>query len=234
MNDWKLIPGEMDRRKLRALSNHRDAIKPLRVANAEVYLSPTNVELFSFDDDYLRHLEAQDAATVDHFVSYFTHLLRIKFRARKLHRDEIDDLTQETFVRVMRAIDRREIKQANRLGSFVNSVGTNVLNEHYHHINRDSRNVGVESVEVPDPQGDLEVSMLRREDQETVREVLRKLPEKDQAILRARFMDETDKDEICGQFRVKRGYLRVLVHRASHSFKVQYRPRKIKKKAVGS
>lgn len=237
LNDVKESAGIKVAEKVKVFDASRygaQARKPLRLLNAEVYLSPSKVELFSFDDDYLRRLEAEDPGTVDHFVSYFTELLRIKLRARKLRCDEIDDLIQETFLRVMRAIQRRDIQQPSRLGSYVNSVNTNVLLEHYRDNKRDSKNVDVDSVDVHDPQSDLEEAIFRQENQESVRGVLGKLSEKDQAILRARFMDDMDKDEICSRFHVKRGYLRVLVHRAAHSFKVHYRPKKSRKKATGS
>jgi RNA polymerase sigma-70 factor (ECF subfamily) len=40
--------------------------------------------------------------------------------------------------------------------------------------------------------------------------------------LRAVFLDERDKDEICTELGVDRDYLRVLLHRAKASFRVMY------------
>ncbi len=45
------------------------------------------------------------------------------------------------------------------------------------------------------------------------------MAEKDQQILRAVFLEEVDKTEICKRFNVDRDYLRVLVHRAKIRFR---------------
>jgi len=41
-----------------------------------------------------------------HFVAYFEQLLRIKLRARALASDKVEDLRQETFIRVIAALRR--------------------------------------------------------------------------------------------------------------------------------
>src|SRR5438270_11816297 len=88
---------------------------PQGSVHAEVYLSPTTVELFPFDEAYFRRLEADDPVTVAHFVSYFTPLLRIKARNRKLPAVEVEDIVQETFLRVQAAIRKGDIRQPDRL-----------------------------------------------------------------------------------------------------------------------
>jgi len=52
-----------------------------------------------------------------------------------------------------------------------------------------------------------------------VRGILDELPEKDRLILRAVFLEEADKDQVCERFQVTRDYLRVLVHRAKLKFR---------------
>jgi RNA polymerase sigma-70 factor (ECF subfamily) len=49
--------------------------------------------------------------------------------------------------------------------------------------------------------------------------VIDELTPKDAAILKAIFLDERDKDSVCEQFGVGRGYLRVLLHRAKNRFR---------------
>jgi RNA polymerase sigma-70 factor, ECF subfamily len=53
-------------------------------------------------------------------------------RARTLASDKVEDLRQETFIRVIAAF-RREggVRQPERLGAFVNSICNNVLLEYY-------------------------------------------------------------------------------------------------------
>ena len=49
--------------------------------------------------------------------------------------------------------------------------------------------------------------------------VLAELGEKDRDILKAVFLEDVDKSEICERFQVDRDYLRVLVHRAKSRFR---------------
>src|SRR5579863_9635646 len=55
----------------------------------------------SFDSEYVRLLKDGDPETERHFASYFGELLLIKLRSRLLPRQVIEDLRQETFVRVL-------------------------------------------------------------------------------------------------------------------------------------
>ena len=61
-----------------------------------------------------------------------------------------------------------------------------------------------------------------RQMEDKVREILDDMPERDRRILRAVFLEEQDKDEVCREFGVDRDYLRVLVHRAKLAFKSEY------------
>ena len=51
--------------------------------------------------------------------------------------------------------------------------------------------------------------------------MIRGLPERDQALLRALFLEEEERDAICARFGVERGYLRVLIHRAKNQFRAR-------------
>jgi len=61
--------------------------------------------------------------------------------------------------------------------------------------------------------------VVTRERKDLVRTVLEELPEKDRRILRAVFLEDQDKADVCKRFDVNRDYLRVLVHRAKIRFR---------------
>ena len=70
------------------------------------------------------------------------------------------------------------------------------------------------------------LSMVISDDtRDLVRNVLDGLNERDRSLLRAVFLEERDKDEICAEFGVDRDYLRVLLHRAKGSFRAIYSKR---------
>ena len=190
-------------------------------AHAEVYLSAKTVQFYQFDENYLRRLRQGDHATQKHFVSYFNKLLRIKLRGKKMSAEDINDVQQETLLRVLVAIRSGEVHQPERLGSFVNSTCNNVLHEWYRDEIR-NRHVDLDSVDFPDGNSDLEAQVMSRERAGRVQAVIAKLPERDQRILRA-LLQGRDKDEICRELGVDRKYLRVLMHRAIANFREQYR-----------
>src|SRR5580704_17871088 len=82
----------------------------------------------SFDSEYVRRLTEGDDETERHFANYFGELLSIKLRARLRHRQLIEHLRQETFVRVLTALKSKKcLYSPESLGAFVNSVCINLL-----------------------------------------------------------------------------------------------------------
>lgn len=180
------------------------------------------VELFAFDKAYVQRLRESDPPTEQHFVAYFNQLLRIKLRARMLSAEVVDDLRQETFIRVIAAV-RTEggVRQPERFGAFVNSICNNVLLEFYRSSAR-TKPLEDSHLEIQDKVLDLEGMLVSKQSKERVRQVLDELPTRDGDLLRALFLQEKEKDEVCHQFGVDRDYLRVLLHRAKDKFKSLY------------
>jgi RNA polymerase sigma-70 factor (ECF subfamily) len=180
------------------------------------------VEFFAFDKGYVERLRVGDRTTEDHFVTYFEQLLRIKLRARTLTSDKVEDLRQETFIRVIAAV-RREggVRQPERFGAFVNSICNNVLLEHYRSSAK-SQPLDDVHFEIPDKLLDLEGMLVTKQSSARVRQVLDGMPQKDRDLLRAIFLEEKEKDDVCREFGVDRDYLRVLLHRAKDKFRALY------------
>ena len=182
--------------------------------------SGEGLQLYSFDEAYLARLRGGDPPTESHFVAYFSTLLHLKLRARYLPSEVVDDLRQETFARVIRSLRSESgIRQPDRLGAFVNSVCNNVLLEHYRSGGKKNVSLELAHCNIPDKVLSLETLTIRKETSSSVRRVLAQLPERDQTILRAIFLDERAKDDVCRQFGVTRDYLRVLLHRAKEKFR---------------
>jgi RNA polymerase sigma-70 factor (ECF subfamily) len=189
------------------------------------------VELFAFDKEYVERLRAGDAATVAHFVAYFGQLLPILLRARMLPPDKVDDITQETFRRVLVGIRRDGgVRQPERFGAYVNSICKNALHER----DRDGKRTDpLEDAhyEVPDKLPDAHAVLVTQESRVQVRHVLAGMPAKDRELLREIFFLEKDKDEICRERGVDREYLRVLVHRAKTRFRTDFTAQAVPKRA---
>ena len=172
------------------------------------------MDLYIFDSDYVQRLRDSDPETETHFVSYFRQLLRIKLRARFLAADVIDDIQQETFIRVFRALRTDGgIRQPDRIGAYVNSVCNFVLQEHYraqgkNHPSEDSE------TDIPDKILNLEKLAIAEEVNDRVRDAVKSLAPKERDLIRKVFFQEMEKDDVCTELGVSRDYLRVLLHRA--------------------
>jgi len=197
--------------------------KPKTAAQAEVYwVERTPVDFYSFDEEYLRRLGAHDPATEAHFVAYFSERLRITLRAREVDVSTIEDVRQETFCRVWGALKSGSVNNPQGFGSYVHSVCKNVLSESRRENYRNQHD-SLEFNDVPDEKLGLEELMQLSEHRELVRAILDELPERDRHLLQARFFEDRDNEEVCGDFGVDRDYLRVLFHRAINRFGELYK-----------
>jgi len=172
----------------------------------------------SFDREYLRRLQQRDPETERHFVEYFGTLLRLKLNSRLRDPQIINDLTQETFLRVLNTIRRDDgIQSAGALGGYVNSVCNNLLFE----LNRSQSRefISFDDFDPPDKHISAESALVSKESKELVRKVLEELPQRDRELLRMVFYEDVDRGAICRDYRISPEYLRVLVHRAKARFR---------------
>jgi RNA polymerase sigma-70 factor (ECF subfamily) len=180
------------------------------------------LELFPFDKLYVDRLRAGDPSTEQHFASYFGQILDIMLRARYLSRERVDDVRQETLARVIATLRRQGgIRQPERFGAFVNSVCKNVLRENTRNWQR-TQPLQHDQLELPDRIVDLERALISQETKLKVGEILGEMKQRDRDLLRAIFLEEKEKDEVCREFGVDREYLRVLLHRAKERFRVSF------------
>ena len=176
-----------------------------------------------FDREYIDRLAAGDPETEEHFTRYFGDLLSIKLRSRLRSAAVIDDVKQETFLRVLATVrGKRTIDSPGGFGAFVNSVCNHVLFETYRSHSRVAALDEDAAPEIPDTAIDSETHVVATEERAHVREILATLPEKEKELLQWLFFDECDKDEICRRLNVDRNYLRVLLHRAKQRFRIEY------------
>ena len=175
---------------------------------------PNSLSQTPFDSAYLTRLREGDAETERHFVSHFTNVLRLSLRYRLRSWELIEDIRQETFLRVLNFIrSDRSLDHPERLGAYVHSVSINVMMELLRASTRHPP-IPENAPDLPDDRVNTESSLVTRERKEMVTRLLAELYEKDRNILRAVFLEEADKSEICERFQTDREYLRVLIHRA--------------------
>jgi RNA polymerase sigma-70 factor (ECF subfamily) len=171
-----------------------------------------------FDRSYVERLIAGHSETEQHFTKYFGDLLSLKLRSRLRSPSLVEDAKQETFVRVLTTLRRKGLATPESLGAFVNGVCNNVLFETYRAKTR-AISLEDEHEQVDERPDSAEQELMAGEEREHVRQVLARLPEKEQRLLRWLFFEERSKDEICRLLNIDRDYLRVLLHRAKNRFR---------------
>jgi RNA polymerase sigma-70 factor, ECF subfamily len=185
------------------------------------------LEFFAFDASYVEKLRAGDAHVEGHFVNYFSELIRLKLRSRLNSKEAIEDVRQETFMRVLALLrGKGDLRQPDRLGPFVNSVCNHVLFEHYRSQKRTEATIDPKVEATIAGREPSALSLLEAKDNErVVRQILNQLPERDRRLLQSVLLEERNKNEVCAEFGITREYLRVLLYRAKLSFKSCYTSR---------
>ncbi|MEO8052163.1 MAG: sigma-70 family RNA polymerase sigma factor [Acidobacteriota bacterium] len=153
-------------------------------------------------------------------MAYFSELLLIKLRRTLRSHQAVEDIRQETFLRVLSVLrNKGGVEHPERFGAFVNGVCSNVLAEYYRSSSRHAP-AKSQALDAPSGEADPETGFVNEERKRSVRAILGTLPDKDKQILRLIFFEELEKDEVCRIYHVDRNYLRVLLHRAKNRFRV--------------
>lgn len=177
-----------------------------------------DVNTYVFHAGYLESLKARNSTTEEHFVSYFRPRLRSLLRKTGASSDEVEDLQQETFVRVLAAIESsKAVRHPERFGGFVRAVCTNALLEQYRRRKRyteldDSIDV------ITDNAQDQHALLLTQERNKAVWRIISRLSLRDRRVLRAVFLEHESAAKICRDLGVSRAHLRLLLHRAKRRF----------------
>ncbi|HEY4642363.1 MAG TPA: sigma-70 family RNA polymerase sigma factor [Thermoanaerobaculia bacterium] len=176
------------------------------------------MDLFAFDDDYVRRLRDRDPRTEEHFLAHFTPRLFNYLRRRVRSPADIEEKRQDTFERVLSAIYAGKLRDGRTLAGFVFGVCHKILLEHWRAP--ETENID-DHVEPANDQPDQEQAMITEERKRAVHRVLNDMKPPGGDILRAN-MQGVPNDEICARFGITRDYLRVLLFRARAEFREKY------------
>ena len=170
-----------------------------------------DVETPEFNEPFLRRLADGDEEAAGMFVDHFSRVLGSKLRHDGFAPDAVDDIRQETLLRVLRLI--KQGQQIEKPGAYVMTVGKNVSFE-YRRGQVRHQGIPEDMPELADLNWRPEDSWVTHDTKKVVKALLDALPEKDRQLLQGLYLDERDKDDLCREFKVDREYLRVLLHRA--------------------
>lgn len=180
------------------------------------------MDRFAFDDLYVRRLKEHDRDTGDHFVEYFSPLLLAKLRGR-LPAQDIEDVRQDVLLIALNKLGN--LRESCKLPAFVLGICDNLLLERHHKVSRTEPLDEWHRLIVGN--WDIEKDFLRKEAAAAVRQTLTEMRKPREAeILRAIYLDDEDREEVCRRYDISARNLRVLLHRAKKKFEAAYRRKK--------
>lgn len=178
-----------------------------------------HLKFYGFSAEYIQRLKQGDPFVEEHFNAYFGELIFLKLRNRLRTPQLMDDIRQETLLRVIRTLRTGTgIEFPERFGAYVNSVCNNVT----HELLRQNGRFEPLNSDVTDPvdtRVDLDLPLITEDRKRLVHKVLEELPSRDREILKLLFLEERTPSDVCQRLKVDAGYLRVLLHRAKSRFK---------------
>jgi RNA polymerase sigma-70 factor (ECF subfamily) len=142
------------------------------------------------------------------------------YLCRQLGPQELDDKVHDTFVVVVQAIRRGELREPERLMGFVRTIVRRQVAAHIDKVvhNRREQAEFDSTVRVPDPRGNPEEAAIFRQRIGLIRKVLGELSERDREILTRFYIDEQSQDQICSEMGLTETQFRLLKSRAKARF----------------
>jgi RNA polymerase sigma-70 factor (ECF subfamily) len=182
--------------------------------------SPGVLAPFEFNATYVHSLRQGDPSAEEHFVSHFSPMLLRKLRKHLRSSELAHDLRQETFLRVLTILrSNHSIREPERFEYFVLGVCNNVLHENYRQQKK-LIPLGPE-LEIASNAPGPDRCAMAAETADHVQKMLFGLSPRVRAILKAAFLEERNRDEICAKFGVNHNQLRVLICRAKKTLSVR-------------
>lgn len=140
---------------------------------------------------------------------------------------DVDDVVQETMVRFLRALQSEKMRNPESLAAFMSGVCNNVIHEYKRRVWREP----LGGADPPPSQSFADVGADMTELRQTIGLVMIQLSARDQELLRAFFLEEKDKSEICRSLGLTEAQFRVALFRAKERFREIYQG-SLKRKAA--
>jgi len=142
------------------------------------------------------------------------------YLCRQLGAQELDDKVHDTFVVVVQAIRRGELREPQRLMGFVRTIVRRQVAAYIDkavHTRREQMDME-STVRIADPRGNPEEAAMFRQRVEMIRRVLAELPSRDREILTRFYLREQSQDQICKEMSLTETQFRLLKSRAKSRF----------------
>jgi RNA polymerase sigma factor (sigma-70 family) len=181
--------------------------------------------------DLVQRIHQGEEAGMEELYKLFARGIRY-YLCRQLGPQELDDKVHDTFLIVVQAIRRGELREPERLMGFVRTVVRRQVAAHIDqvvHSRREELSMDV-GVRIADRRRNPEQAAVFHQKVEFMLEVLANLSERDREILTRFYLQEESQEQICEEMHISETQFRLLKSRAKARFgeigkrKLQHKP----------
>jgi RNA polymerase sigma-70 factor, ECF subfamily len=169
--------------------------------------------------DLVERIRRDEPSGMEELYRVFARGIRF-YLCRQLGPQELDDRVHDTFLIVVQAIRRGDLREPERLMGFVRTVVRRQVAAHIDelvHSRREEVEIDVNS-RLPDHTWNPEESLASRENIALMRRVLESLSQRDREILIRFYLQEESQDQICREMELTETQFRLLKSRAKARF----------------
>jgi RNA polymerase sigma-70 factor, ECF subfamily len=131
---------------------------------------------------------------------------------------DVDDVVQEAMLRFLHALQTEKMRNPESTAAFLSGICNNVIHEYQ----RRRRKEPMDDARIPRPERPSDLGADTVELRQVIGLVMMQLAPKDREILRAFFLEERDKSEICRAMGLSDIQFRVALFRAKEKFREIY------------
>jgi RNA polymerase sigma-70 factor, ECF subfamily len=170
--------------------------------------------------DLVSRIRAGDQQAEAELVERYSDGVKIIIRRETGSASVADDLYQETFRIVIEKIRRGDVREPEKLSGFVCGVAKNLVIDYFRRAARqESIREAEEATFLPDPAPDQLEALLRKEQADIVRRVLKEMRnERDIQILFRFYLAEDKKEQICADLGLTSLHFNRVLHRARERY----------------
>jgi RNA polymerase sigma factor (sigma-70 family) len=169
--------------------------------------------------ELVEQIRRDDAAGMEELYRVFARGIRF-YLCRQLGPQELDDRVHDTFLIVVQAIRRGDLREPERLMGFVRTVVRRQVAAHIDglvHSRRQEVEIDV-NTRLADRSWNPEQSLASRENVNLMRRVLESLSKRDREILVRFYLHEQSQEQICREMELTETQFRLLKSRAKARF----------------
>ena len=185
-------------------------------------------------NDLVDRVRNQEASGMEDLYRLFSRGIRF-YLCRQLGPQELDDRVHDTFVIVVQAIRRGDLREPERLMGFVRTIVRRQVASHIDSaVQARKEQAGLDNgFTVADKKRNPEEKAIGKQNEQLMEQVLRSMSARDREILTRFYLQEQTQEQICAEMNLTETQFRLLKSRAKARFG-ELGKRRLQKRGPGS